>query len=232
MIPSHYLDHDGTETRVALRSRLLSLPFSGFARVIAVLLEKMGYSDVSFTSRKDFRGRNGKDGSAGGYDLTAVLPSSGVSRRVIVQTKQFNADQRIFQRNVDELRGACLRTGAAEGILLTTGPVSSRLPRYLLVSAPFAPIRLVDSEELLDLLFAHRVGIWREERESNNQRFGIDEEFFASLLRKSRGNGPEDCVQPATPSVRVTISVESLKRKAGRSRTSPLPKQSHQTVLL
>ncbi len=218
-------ERDGAALRSALRDRLLTLPFSGFARVMGTLLEKMGYTDIAFTSRKDFRGRNGKDGAAGGYDLLATMrtavtadkTSFSCSRRVLMQVKQFDERKTVYQRSVDELRGACLRTGAAEGMILTTGAVSKRLERSRLASSPFAPVRLVDGEELLDLLVTHRVGAWSE---AGGGRFGLDESFFTDLLRRSTGNGPADRATspPSLPrSVRVTVSVEAIPESRGRT---------------
>ena len=44
-------------------------------------------------------------------------------RKVIVQGKQFDT-LTVFQRSVDELRGTCLRAGAAEALLITTSAFS------------------------------------------------------------------------------------------------------------
>ena len=218
------IEIEGAALRIALRDRLLTLPFSGFARVMGTLLEKMGYSDIAFTSRKDFRGRNGKDGAAGGYDLLATMRTAVVAdktsfsclRRVLVQVKQFDSHKTVYQRSVDELRGACLRAGAAEGMILTTGAVSKRLERSRLASAPFAPVRLVDGEELLDLLVTHRLGVWSED---GGKQYGVDTDYFENLFRECVGNSPVDCAmpEPLFRSVRVTVSVEPLSRGSIRT---------------
>lgn len=218
-------EQDGASLRAVLHDRLLTLPFSGFARVMGMLLEKMGYGDIAYTSRKDFRGRNGRDGAAGGYDLIATMRTAVVegvtsfscSRRVLAQVKQFDERKTVYHRSVDELRGACLRAGAAEGLILTTGGLSKRLDRSRLASAPFAPVRLVDGEELLDLLVTHRVGVWSE---SGSDQSGVDTAYFDGLVRQCAGNSPADRAVPPLPtcrSVRVTVSVEPMPETGVRT---------------
>ena len=203
------------DIREELRGKLLALPFSSFLRCLSDLLEKMGYSDIQLSSRKDWRGRNGKDGS-GGFDLTARLTVGGVVRRIVIQAKQFDDSQRVFLSQVDALRGVCLRAGASEALLLTTGPVSSRVPRPLLSVASFAPVRLIDGEELLDLLISHHIGVWEERGEgAEPSRYGLDDAYFADLARERRGNSREDCAAvsaaPASPHLLVTVAIQPLK---------------------
>jgi restriction endonuclease Mrr len=210
------------DVRAALRERLLSLPFGAFLRCVADLLEKSGYADVHLSSRKDWRGRNGKDGS-GGFDLTARLTVGGVARRILVQAKQFDDSQRVFLSQVDALRGVCLRTGATEGLLLTTGPVSARIPRQLLAAASFAPIRVIDGEELLDLLITHRLGVWQEADEEGG--YGVDDDYFQALQAAPDGNSRADCVpakdaaiSPSTSEFIVRVAVTPITgRRAHRT---------------
>ena len=203
--------NDGSNVRDQLREKLLGLPFSSFLRCLADLLERMGYSDVSLSSRKDWRGRNGKDGN-GGYDLSARLNVGGVARRIAIQAKQFDDSQRVYLSQVDALRGVCLRAGATEGLLLTTGPVSSRIPRTILAATSFAPVRVVDGAELHDLLFTHLVGIWQERGNKEEAvRYGVDEAYFAGLAKERKGNSRDDCVvappAPAMPQFLVTVAI-------------------------
>lgn len=220
------------DVRADLRERLLTLPYAAFLRCIADLLEKVGYCDVQLSSRKDWRGRNGKDGSSG-YDLTARLSAGGMVRRVVVQAKQFDERQRVFLSQIDALRGVCLRAGATEGLLLTTGPVSSRVPRPLLAAAAFVPARVLDGEELLDLLIAHQVGVWQELGDDGGSRYGLDDAYFKALELIPDGNNRADCApvrspyEPwATSHYQVTVSVTPMKKPISR-RSAAIGSTSH-----
>ena len=91
-----------------------------------MLLEALGYEDARPTGRRAWKGYNRPGG--GGYDLEAVLPGGMAPRRVVAQIKQFDA-LAVHQRSVDELRGACLRAGAAEALLVTTSAFSDVVRR-------------------------------------------------------------------------------------------------------
>jgi len=150
-----------------LHGRLLDLDFPAFALCLCRLLEALGYQDVHLAGRREWKGYNKPGG--GGYDLEATLPSrlfpltAGISpRRVIAQIKQFDG-LHVHQRSVDELRGACLRVGAAEALLITTSAFS-KVARAG-ATAPsgagstIAPMRLMDGEELIVQMIRHRLGV-------------------------------------------------------------------------
>ena len=173
--------------RMQLRRRLLALSYHAFAECLCLLLNKLGYEDVQLAGRVGWKGRN----QGGGYDIEAFLPAGVGRRRVIVQAKQFDALP-IFQRSVDELRGTCLRAGAHEALLITTStfsPVVQRTPAASEVQ--IAPVRLIDGNELLDLLFLHRIGIWEElgEGAGTPRRLGLDYGFFDDLSKRYAGRG-------------------------------------------
>lgn len=177
--------------RMLLRRRLLALDYHAFAQCLCLLLGKIGYEDAHLAGRKGWKGRN-RDG---GYDIAASLPAGVGSRKVIVQAKQFDALP-VFQRSVDELRGTCLRAGAAEALLITTSTFSSVVRQNTLQNAPqVAPVRLLDGEELLNLLLRHRIGVWEEPGATANepQRLGIDHAFFDELARpRTENTGAEN----------------------------------------
>lgn len=194
-----------------LHERLLALRFHAFAHCITHLLERLGYIDVQLAGRTDWKGRN----QHGGFDLAAVLPVGIARRRVIVSLKQFDRDTRIYQRAVDELRGACLRTGASEALLITTAAFSPSVRAEMLQNSPVAPVRLIDGDALLALLVANQVGLQADLGTSAGKatRWRLDEEFFAALSRESLGNGRSDC--GTGPRFLVTVSVEPVR---GRGR--------------
>ncbi len=172
-----------------LRRRLLTLDYPAFARCICALLEALGYEDARPAGRKEWKGYNRPGG--GGYDLEANLPGGLTSRYMIAQIKQYDA-LAVHQRSVDELRGACLRLGAAEALLITVSAFSEVVRKRAaspdLTATPVAPVRLIDGDELLGLLIRHRIGV-RERVQGGNRRLEInrweinrleiDEAFFA-----------------------------------------------------
>lgn len=212
--------------RNELKERLLCLNFHAFAECIRHLLERMGYEDVRLSGRRDWRGRN----AGGGYDLEAFLPCGIGRRRVIVQVKQYDS-QLIFQRSLDELRGATLRSGASEALLITTGRFA---PSVGVLSGAWslpsvAPVRLLDGEALFDLMATHLIGVFEEPGGTADEPtvLGIDEAYFGDLNDSHPGNGPSDYdKEHAKPNFLVTVEVRPLAKtkasKAPQARTARL----------
>jgi hypothetical protein len=192
-VPAAAADPNPGSLRADLRRRLLSLNFHAFCQCLCLLLTELGYEEARSAGRTDWKGRN----RGGGFDIQAWLPGGLTRRKVVAVAKQFDSLV-IYQRMIDELRGAALRTGASEAILITTSTFS---PVALLGQAgqasetgnapTVAPVRLIDGDELLDLLLAHGIGV-REEPAGAKQarlcRLRIDEEFFERVLRAYPGN--------------------------------------------
>ena len=173
-----------------MRRRLLALDYPAFARCVCVLLEALGYEEARPAGRQEWKGYNRPGG--GGYDLEAVLSGGLVPRPVVAQIKQFDG-LRVHQRSVDELRGACLRAGAAEALLITTSAFSDVVRRRAASPDPsqalVAPVRLIDGQELLGLLIRHRLGVV-ERGQGRLRRLSVEEAFFASMaLTADRDEG-------------------------------------------
>jgi restriction endonuclease Mrr len=174
---------------------------------MAMVVSALGYQSVHLAGRRDFRGRNGRDGRAG-YDLTATQ----AGRQVVIQLKQFPADRRLFQRSLDELRGVTLRSGAAEALLITTGMVSPSVDREAHRLAPITPISLIDGKELLELLLQHRIGVTHSGK--------IDDAFFRQLVETAQGNGPgpgnaahtASSTSPEKGTLEITVGVRCVSR--------------------
>ena len=195
-----------------LRKRLLTLDYPDFARCVCRLLEALGYEDARPAGRGEWKGYNRPGG--GGWDLEATLPGGLAPRRVVAQIKQY-ATLTVHQRSVDELRGACLRAGASEGLLVTTSGFSEVVRKGALLPAPagtvIVPIRLIGGEELVALMLEHRLGVrergWYAKRGRENERdLDIDEPFFTRLT----GSGSERRhSRPTLPGLRVTVQIHS-----------------------
>lgn len=166
--------------------RLAALPFSAFATFVADVLKAAGYENVQARGRNRFLGNN----QNGGVDLTATLFGSLGIRPVIAQLKQLSPDATVAQRYVDELRGVCLRTGAAEALLVTTGSVSplARENAARTAHSPVAPVRVLDGEALVHQAVRHGVGITtgREGRQIVNTNYfdALEQRFMGTEVRK------------------------------------------------
>lgn len=175
------LQHDPHDAvRQELRQELLALPVPTFDRLVARLLLACGYRDVQVLEE----GR-------GGADLSATVPSGLSSSLTLVQAKQYVSP--VSRRFVDELRGAMLRLGAGQGLLLTTSTFYGPARHAAQTSCPLS-VRLIDGPELLDLLLQHRLGVFLSPR----GHLALDREFFAVLSLSELGS--QECLGPAAPS--------------------------------
>ena len=127
------------------------MPFPVFARTVADLLERMGYAQV--TVMKAMHGRGKGRNAHGGYDLQMRLPTQLTHGVVIAQIKQYR--EPVPRAYVDELRGAMLRVGATQGLLISSSTFSASAVEAVQAGQHAAPVRLLGGEELVRLLQAH-----------------------------------------------------------------------------
>ena len=203
-----------------LRQRLLALEYPAFARCLCVLLEALGYEEAKPAGRQEWKGYNRPGG--GGYDLEAVLPGGLSPRLTVAQIKQFDG-LNVHQRSVDELRGACLRRGAAEAVLITTSAFSQVVRKHaaerVASGTLVAPVRLIDGKELLGLLIQHRLGVrevnrW-ERAHGVAYRLEVDEAFFLDMYASKAGGGRSATMKPmpsAGKPQRIKEPNENLER--------------------
>ncbi len=171
--------------RSELTSEMLSVSYHGCLQTILLLLTKMGYEEVSLADRTDFVGRN----NDGGVDIRGYRPVPGGRRQVVIQVKQYMPDKLIYRNHLDTLRGVVLREHAAEGVLITTSGFPSSLSRADYTSASIAPLRLIDAQELTDLMALHRVGVTTVLPTDfmKESRYRLDQEFFKKITNQFRG---------------------------------------------
>ncbi len=191
-----------SKTPNKLQQRLLELPFDAYLQIIALLLIKLGYRDVRLAGRTDWKGRN----RAGGYDLVATLGCGLSSRKVVAQVKQFDTESRVFQRQADELRGVAIRSGAAEALLITSGPLSGSIDQEGLL-LPLAPVHLISGDQLVELLISHQIGV--------TANGGLDETLLTGLEQEAVGNRQSDCLG-AKSELLLTVAVKRVPRRAAR----------------
>jgi restriction endonuclease Mrr len=203
----------------SLRSRLATVPFPAFAAFVGEVLTAAGYENVQARGRTRFLGKN----QSGGIDLTATLSSHLGIRTVIAQLKQLGPDVAVAQRYVDELRGVCLRTGAAEALLITTGVFANRARENAARTAhsPVAPVRLLNGESLVRLAVQHSIGVTTktikgsEEKTMDGAYFAALEECFAGKVVQARvRRKPALSQSPSTqPPARPPVFPSTLVRR-------------------
>ncbi|OJX39971.1 MAG: hypothetical protein BGO78_14390 [Chloroflexi bacterium 44-23] len=136
------------ETREELMQHLLSMDPFKFEHLIKLVLEEIGYTDVTVTSPTNDKG----------VDVVANIELGISSVREVVQVKRYQITNRMTRRTLDELRGSLHRFNAVRGSIITTGDFSSGA-----LKASFeknaAPITLINGEKLLDLMVANEIGI-------------------------------------------------------------------------
>lgn len=169
--------HGHQEVRELLRQELLALPVAAFNRLVARLLLTSGYRTVQVLGE-----------ARGGADLVASAPCGLSTTRTLIQAKQYQAP--VSRRFVDELRGAMLRHQACQGLLLTTSTFFGPAYGAASLACPL-PVRLVDGEELLDLLLAQELGV----HTSRSGHLGLDREFLAALAL-GQDQGPPEHTSP------------------------------------
>lgn len=132
-------------------ARLLDMPFPAFTQAVARLLETLGYANVA--AMKPMHGKGKGRNAHGGYDLRMYLPTRLTRGLVIAQVKQYK--ETVPRSFVDELRGAMLRLGASQGLLVTAGAFAASAIEAAQAAQYAAPVRLIDGPELARLLRAH-----------------------------------------------------------------------------
>jgi inner membrane protein len=183
-----------------LHEQLLALPYAAFEQVMRELLSRSGYSCVQMVGRKHKRGRTragantqGNNTQVGGHDLKAYTQTDITSALTLTQIKQY---QRVVSRRfIDELRGTMLRTGATQGLLITTSTFS-RVAYKAAMLSDIAPVRLVDGVELLHLMMDYHLGV----KPNEQGRLCLDAAYFDNLQERSRctGEKPQAHGKPST----------------------------------
>lgn len=147
--------------RAALRKRIGEMKPAAFERLVARLLESMGYRDVDVTPPS----------GDGGVDVVAEI-EVGITRvKEVVQAKRYtNAVQR---SELDKLRGSLYRFNAVRGTIVTVSDFAKGA-KDAAFDKGAAPITLINGEKLIDLLIEHGIGV----RKRHVEILALDEETF------------------------------------------------------
>ncbi|MCX6379877.1 MAG: restriction endonuclease [Armatimonadetes bacterium] len=193
--PNSYASQE--ELQTALQEQLLSLSFHAFEECVQQLLVSMGYVEVKLMGRTQWRQRT----AHGGLDMEAYT-EVGVTRiQVIAQVKQYTRP--IQRRFVDELRGTMLRTGSRHGLLVTTSTFPNAAKKAV-AGDRLAPIRLIDGEELTNLLIRYQIGVISGSE--NNP--AIDNSYFDQLRERFPGKvrGRRTKTEEAAPGSQTPVT--------------------------
>ncbi len=186
--------------RRELRRRLLSLPYRAFLQVAVHLLKEQGYTAARPTGRNQWKGRN----TAGGWDAEADFQAGALGTlRCIAQVKQFDTLV-VAQRHVDELRGTCLRANAHQAVLITLSTFSPPARKAAQANTSIAPVRLIDGDELLDMLVDTKLCL----RRSRSGAWTLDEDYFAAIK--------ESIAVRKTPEAREDVQCQSAREPRSR----------------
>lgn len=137
------------EARAKLAGYLSQMNPYRFERLIGLLLEEMGYTDVKVTSPSNDRG----------VDVVADIELGISSVREVVQVKRRGGA--VNRKVVDQLRGSLFRFKALRGTIITTETFTHGAKTAALEQGG-APITLIDGEKLLDLLLQYEIGLSRK----------------------------------------------------------------------
>lgn len=110
------------------------------------LLEEMNYQNVEVTARS----------GDGGVDVVGDIELGITSVCEVVQVKRHR--KAIQRKDLDALRGSLYRFNAVRGTIVTTSRFAKGAQEAAFATG-VAPITLIDSDKLVDLLIAHGIGV-------------------------------------------------------------------------
>jgi restriction system protein len=134
------------EARAQLQAFLLEMDAFKFEELIKLLLEEMGYDNVTTTSPTNDKG----------VDVIGTIELGISAVREVIQVKRHKGT--IGRPVLDMLRGSLHRFNAVRGTIITTGRFSKGVEEAAFERGA-APITLIDGEKLLDLLIKNEIGV-------------------------------------------------------------------------
>lgn len=134
------------EARAQLQAYLLEMNAYKFEELVKLLLEEMGYENVTTTSPTNDKG----------VDVVGTIELGISAVREVIQVKRHKGT--INRPVLDQLRGSLHRFNAVRGTIITTGRFSKGVEEAAFERGA-APITLIDGEKLLDLLLKNEIGV-------------------------------------------------------------------------
>jgi restriction system protein len=150
-----------------LLSKVRSLSWMDFERLVVQLLVRMGYGG----SVKD-AGRALTKGGDEGIDGTIKEDKLGLDI-IYIQAKKWNTGNTVGRPEIQKFVGALAGQGAKKGIFITTSSFSKEAREY--VPRNETKIVLLDGEELTQLMIDHDLGVTTQRTYAVKR---IDSDFF------------------------------------------------------
>ena len=149
-----------------LRKQLLNMAPQKFEELIRLLLEQMGFEETETTPYSNDKG----------VDVRGVLRSNPLSIvKVAIQAKRWTNN--VGARVVRDLRGSLKVADSEQGLIITPSDFSSGAKEEAQASGK-TPIRLINGNQLVDLLIQYNVGVKKEEYVVPT----IDSEYWTEVL--------------------------------------------------
>ncbi|PKN84686.1 MAG: hypothetical protein CVU46_13375 [Chloroflexi bacterium HGW-Chloroflexi-8] len=149
-----------------LRKQLLNMAPQKFEELIRLLLEQMGFEETETTPYSNDKG----------VDVRGVLRSNPLSIvKVAIQAKRWTNN--VGAGVVRDLRGSLKVADSEQGLIITPSDFSSGAKEEAQASGK-TPIRLINGNQLVDLLIQYNVGVKKEEYVVPT----IDNEYWTEVL--------------------------------------------------
>jgi len=191
MAPSGNIDQHfqniQSQVRKELRKQLLKIPPQKFEELIKILLEEMGFEETETTQYSNDKG----------VDVRGVLRSNPLSEvKVAIQAKRWGNN--VGSNVVRDLRGSLMVADSEQGLIITPSNFTASAKAES-QSIGRTPIRLIDGEQLVELLIQYKVGIKLEEYVVPT----IDSEYWSEILGVSIEEGTPVPLRAKKPSTKT-----------------------------
>ncbi len=154
------------QIRKDLRKKLLHMPPQKFEELIRLLLEQMGFEETETTPYSNDKG----------VDVRGVLSSNPLSVvKVAIQVKRWTNN--VGSGVVRDLRGSLKVADSEQGLIITPSDFSSSAIEESQAPGK-TPIRLINGDQLVNLLIQYNVGVKQEQYTVPS----IDPEYWTEVL--------------------------------------------------
>lgn len=164
-IDQHFLNIQ-TQVKKELRKHLLKIEPSKFEELIKILLEEMGFENTENTPYSNDKG----------VDVRGVLRSNPLSEvKIAIQAKRWSKN--VGSDVVRDLRGSLRVADSEQGLIITPSNFTAEAKKDSIAQGK-TPIRLIDGDQLVELLIQYKVGVKLEEYVVPT----IDGEYWSEIL--------------------------------------------------
>ena len=188
------------QVRKEIRKILLRMDPQKFEELIKILLDEMGFEETGTTSYSNDKG----------VDVRGVLRSNPLSEvKIAIQAKRWSKN--VGSSVVRDLRGSLRVADSEQGLIITPSNFTSEAKKDS-TSVGKTPIRLIDGDQLVDLLIQYKIGVQLEEYILPT----IDNEYWSEILGVSLENSKptQSNVENKTPVKEINTANFPVKIQA------------------